>query len=113
MPAGTPDLAALVKKLQEVTANIPHLQLTTNQVSVFLPADLLSGGLGEELCVSVSLFKRTQRTTAVFQVLAEHLRDTIAGFARRHIPQCRLVEVSIFPFDPEVDGFANAELKKP
>lgn len=113
MPTQTPQLELLLFRLADAAAGIKELALTRNQVSVFFPLDMVREGIGEELIAFVDgLFKKPERTPEVLKRLAESIRDVLADFAQRHVPQCRLIEVLVHSFDPTVEGFASREIGK-
>lgn len=90
--------------IRATVVNMRVLGLTTNEVTVFFPADLLSEGLGEEVIARVDgLFLNQRRTKIIKQQLAEAIRDCI----KEYFPDA-LVECFIHSFDPE-EGFATSE----
>jgi hypothetical protein len=98
-------LEDLVSNLQKNAARILHLH--SNEVSVFLPGDLVNKGLGEELvCFVEGLFEGSMRTNSVRQNLAYAIMRELKDFARAYVKNCGKVEVMINRFDQDVDGFA-------
>lgn len=90
----------------------PALELTPDQVAVFMLPDHLESGQGEELIIEVTgLYKTRRRTKKVRRALAENIKMTTVERLAWRIPQCVLIEVFIQPFDPE-NGFANWDKKK-
>lgn len=105
--ANTPVLRTLVlESIPNALANIKELGLVASQVTVFVPGDLLSEGLGEELIVTVDgLFVRPERTDTVRYNLAKVLAGCLTLFAIAAKIEFRLIEVLIHPFNPS-GGYA-------
>ena len=104
------DLETLVADLRAQAAR--PLKLAPSEVSVFLPADLVQKGLGEELvCVVEGLFEKPERTPEVRQELANEIRGRLRAFALDY-PSCRKVEVIVKRFDQFADGFAMCDPRK-
>ncbi len=99
---GIEELKKLWFALRSVVASIPELKLTSEQVTVFFPPDLLQEGLGEEIIITVTgLFVRPERTEEIRNILAKKL----ALIAKLYFPDA-MVECLIIPFDPS-QGFAT------
>ncbi len=107
-------LERVVSKLQvEVAAS---LELEPSEVSVFMPADLMQKGLGEELiCIVQGLFERPERTNEVRWRMAAVIRECLYLFVHDHsfgtpLENCRKVEVIVNRFHQDVDGFAMCKI---
>ncbi len=99
---GIEELKKLWSALRSVVASIPELKLTSEQVTVFFPPDLLQEGLGEEIIITVTgLFLRPERTEEIRNILAKK----IALIAKLYFPDA-MIECLIIPFDPS-QGFAT------
>jgi len=86
------------------------LGLHANEVSVFVQADLVQKGLGEELvCFVEGLFEKPERTTSVRQQVAESALMALTSLAKDCLPQCFKAEVVVGRFNQKTDGFAVAE----
>lgn len=93
--------------LPEAASSIPEMGITPDVVTTFVPGDLLSQSLGEEVILFVEgLFMRDERTPAVRQKFAKALCDCVVEFVRKHVPNCRMVEVIPRSQQPD-DGFAD------
>jgi hypothetical protein len=104
-------LKELVNQLR-MTVCVP-LRLEPFDVSVFIPADLLCEGLGEELvCFVEGIFEWSERTTAVRDNTARAALEILRLFAWRFLPQCEKVEVICTRFNQNVDGFAVCDPRK-
>lgn len=92
-----------------IVADVPELQLDSNQISVFFPPDRVQAGLGEELiCLVNGLLVKPERTPEVRRRLANAVCSVLIAFAKEHLPQCQCVEVLVTQFNQEKDGFATA-----
>ena len=98
-------LEGLVDDLQKVAAQV--LNLHKEEISVFLPRDLVNSGLGKELvCMVEGLFEKPERTIEVRQQLAESIKSALYYFAQEYLPSCPKIEVLVKRFNQDVDGFA-------
>lgn len=96
-----------LKQLPEAVASIPEMGITTDLVSVFMPADMLDEDLGSEIIVfAEGLFMRDERTPEVRQKFADAVRDSVVEFALEYVPRCKMVEVVPRSQQPD-DGFAD------
>lgn len=115
---GVPDIGAAILEeyigqVCEIVTQRQELGLTHDQVSVFIPADRVSKGLGEEIILQVNgLVYKPERSREVRQALASGLANTTTRFFQSLLPQLRLVEVFIQLFD-EHDGFASWQFQEP
>ena len=89
------NLNLLIHEIQNAVASIEQLKISSQQVSVFIPGDRVSEGLGEEICVFICLYKSEWRDAAVQKRVAEKVGNIIKG---RHFPES-LVEVIMQPVD--------------
>ncbi len=97
--------------IQEAVASQKELGITLNQVSVFIPSDVVQQGLGEELiCIVEGLFAKPERTKEVLDQLALKIRETLETFAGAHLPRCVSFEVFVKRFNPEEDGFSSMNI---
>lgn len=104
-------LECLMARLQDAAAR--ELNLRSSEVSVFLPADLVQTGLGEELvCIVGGLFNKPEWTSEVREKLAVAVVLVLGDFARRYLSQCGKVEAIVNPFNQDTDGFAVWERPK-
>lgn len=104
-------LRKLVEDVQAAAASIPELGITADDVTVLLPADILSWGVGSELPVTVNgLFKKPERDTEVLNRLWSAIGTTVSTFAKENIPWCAKVEVIPANYDQDRDGFWLEEL---
>ena len=101
----------LVLDLQQAVVGIPELQLTENDLTVCMPANILVWGAGVDMPVLVDgLFKKDQRTTEVLGRLWEAIGSAVAAFASKYVPQCTKVEVIPSDYDQIRDGFWRHDL---
>lgn len=102
-------LSRLIQDLQNHTASV--LGIPVQSVSVFIPKDCASQGIGEELiCFVEGLFKKPERTREVRAKLAAAIKLALEGFADALVPMCKLVEVFVKQFDPDKDCFDSAQI---
>ena len=108
--AETPELEELVMTtLPNAVASIKELGIAADQVTTFVPRDMLSKGLGNEVIAFIEgLFQKEERTPEVKQRLADTVKDALTAFCRNHIRECGLIEVIPRSQRPN-DGFAHWE----
>lgn len=93
--------------LPEAVAGIPVLGLLPKHVSAFAPRDLLQEGLGTEIIAHIDdLLERPGRTVGVKNAVAGIVKRVLQNFAREHLPQCALIEVSTQSLDTQQEGLA-------
>jgi hypothetical protein len=97
----------VLKQLPAAASSVPEMGITPDVVTTYVPGDLLSKGLGEEVILFVEgLFMRKERTAEVRQRFAEAVRDCVVEFVREHVPNCTMVEIIPRSQRPD-DGFAD------
>ncbi|MFZ2038979.1 MAG: hypothetical protein WAV11_03525 [Minisyncoccia bacterium] len=95
---GTGELEKLIPHLQLMVDGTSGLGVKANDVSVFIPTDRVSKGLGEEIIILIcGLEKKPQTTSAVLRELAGRV-----GGGTKHFFKDALVEVYIQPMDKEL-----------
>lgn len=110
MPNSVEGLIALTMNLRSSVERFPDFELTTSQVSVFYPADVLQEDLGEELIMMIDgFFTKPNRTSALRDQWAKVLCHQLRVFAQESIPHCKKVEVIMRVFDPNFNAFASWE----
>ncbi|MCX6721490.1 MAG: hypothetical protein NT026_02740 [Candidatus Staskawiczbacteria bacterium] len=98
-------LGDLIDSLQIASGSV--LGLSTGEISVFFPADLVQRGLGEELvCFVDGLFEKPERTRSLRRTLASAIVSKLSMFVLEYLPQCGKVEAIINRFNQDADGFA-------
>ena len=105
----------IIPLLLEAVASVKGLDITKDDVTIFLPQDMIQKGLGEEITVFVEgLFDNEKRTPAVRQELASVIAQTIGNFVKgveESWPvKCKKIEVFVKKFDSSKDGFTVIEL---
>ncbi len=96
-----PELEKLMDRIKKTTSSVEELKISTDNISVFFPPDLVSAGLGEEIVVMVEgLFDKPERTTEVRQDLANRLALLVYEFFPR-----AAIEVLVKKFTQNKDGF--------
>lgn len=112
MPESVTELTQLIEYIQLTVSSISALMLSPNQVSVFLPPDLVKEGLGEELIVWVTgLFDLPERNQEVLDELAEKVLAKLMEFASIKLPQCQLIEVFVQVFGSTKTAFQSKDFK--
>ncbi|MFH1253119.1 MAG: hypothetical protein V1664_02180 [Candidatus Uhrbacteria bacterium] len=100
-------LTALIVKIREAVAGVKELGIDDDQVSVFCIPSFGGVELGEEIIVEITgLFKKPERTHGVLQRVAEAVAGVVRDRISPILPRFRMVEVFLFPFDTEANGFA-------
>jgi len=98
-------LGDLIDSLRIASGSV--LGLSTGEISVFFPVDLVQSGLGEELiCFVDGLFERPERTWSLRRTLASAIVSKLCSFAMTYLPQCSKVEAIVNRFNQDADGFA-------
>ena len=70
-------LSQLLGAIREEISLVKELGLCTDQVSVFFPSDLYQPGLGEEICISVALYEKPERTEEVIHRMAAAIQQKV------------------------------------
>lgn len=81
--------------MRRTASNVKELKITEDQVSVFLPTDLMPKRLGKEIIVFVDgLTEKPERTEKVLKELVLDLIDEV----HQSFPEAELVECIIRPY---------------
>lgn len=108
IPEETIGLIDLMKEIQVTVSSISELQLTSDQITVFFPKDLVTEGLGDEIIVDVQkLTDKLERTEKVLNNLAEKLANMVINKVR--IPNLIFVEVFVQCFGSNKTGFCRVD----
>jgi hypothetical protein len=111
MPDEIPQTSGLRTTLRKSVLAFPDLELIPDQVSVFYCADRVGEDIGKEIIVFVrGLFPKPKRTRIIQQAWAESIRTILVGFTNPHLPQCKLIEVLVETFNPDVSAFVSTKL---
>ena len=95
-------LIQLIEAIQGAASGIGALKITREDVTVFMPADLVRQGLGEELIIQVTgLVPKRERTAKVKERLLMAIRAELAEFAEQHIHACKKIEVFLLTYELE------------
>lgn len=104
----TAELEELVLfQLKYAVASVPEMGVLPEQVTVFIPSDLLTKGLGDELIAFVDFFAKPERTSEVKQLVADAVQICLLKFALKNIPHCTFIEVFMRPLQKEEDGYSS------
>lgn len=90
-------VTALPVLLRPLVASVRELKITADMVSVFLPSDLSSEGLGEEIVVLIDLDDKPERDLAVQKGLADVVTHRVGEWFKPCLPQLQLVETCVRP----------------
>lgn len=85
---------------------IPELGLQNqNDMTCLFPPDQMQYGLGEEIIVEVTgLFEKPERTPGVRNRLAQSIGERVKALYPK-----TMVEVFVYPFDQNINGFWKAD----
>ena len=94
-------LEQLIDDIVENLSSVPELGITSKQVTVFMPADLVVRGLGEEQVVYIDLFKNDKRTPEV----KEKMASIVGTLVVECFPNSSFVEVLPKGYNPKEEGY--------
>lgn len=97
----------LIEQLHLEVSAIAELGLHGgDDITVLLPADLCTFGLGEEIVSRVfGLFEKPERTIEIRNRLCQVICEVLEAFAIKYVPQCRKIEALVIKYDQNIDGF--------
>jgi len=103
------DTLALESGLKEVVASIEELGLSEDQVSCFFPKEFVIRHPNNEIIVFVEgLFMKQGRTEEVRNKLASQIGENLKNLFTV-LPDVKLIEVFVRPFDPAWGFWSSAE----
>jgi hypothetical protein len=111
---GNPERARTFREvLKKVVAEVQILDVTERQVTVYLLTEFAPPDPGDIVIEIRGIFVKPERTLQVQNQLAEAILAAVEGFLsdgaqdRPVRSGQRLIEVFIYPFDPQCQGFAS------
>jgi len=110
-PAGEKQLEDLIFGIIDSILAIPAMGLSSrDDVTVLLPADLCTMGIGDELIVEIEkVFDKPERTQKVLQEIVDRVGGVLHDYALHNVPNCKFIELYLETFQQRRTAFRRRE----